>query len=40
VHDGTVGLDRSADDIIVVFEIDDYNFRGCTACLRFANADE
>ena len=26
MHDGTVGLDRSPDNFIVIFEIDDYNF--------------
>ena len=38
VHNRTVGLDRSSDDIIVVLELDDNYFGGFT--LLFSYTDE
>lgn len=38
VHKGTICLDRPPDELIVVLEIDDYNFRGSIPYL-LANAD-
>lgn len=40
VHDGTIRLDRSANDIIIVFEIDDYDFGGGAFVLLFADTNE
>ena len=40
VHNGTVGLDGSADDIAAILKFDDNDFRGCGSSLLFADADE
>lgn len=40
MHDGTIGLNRSADDIAAILEFDDYDFGGCGSSLLFADADE
>jgi hypothetical protein len=40
VHNGTVCLDRSSDGIIVVLEVDDYDFRGGGFIFLFTNANE
>jgi hypothetical protein len=40
VHDRTIGLDRAADDIVAVLEIDDYDFGARGFVLLFADADE
>ena len=40
VHNGTVGLDGSADDIAAILEFDDNDFGGRGSSLLFADADE
>lgn len=40
VHDSTIGLDRSSNDIATVLEFDDYDFRGGGSSLLFADAYE
>lgn len=40
VHNGTVGLDRSANNIVAILEFDDDYFRGGGLILLFADADE
>jgi hypothetical protein len=40
VHNGTICLDGTSDGIIVVLEVDDYNFGGGGFVFLFANADE
>lgn len=40
VHDGTIRLDGSSDGIIVVLEVDDYDFGGGGIILLLADADE
>jgi hypothetical protein len=40
VHDSTIRLDGSSDGIIVVLEVDDYDFGGGGFILLFAYADE
>ena len=40
VHDGTIGLDGAADDIVAVLEVDNYHFGGRGIALLLANTDK
>jgi len=40
VHDGTVRLDRSSDDIVILLEVDDYDFGGGGLVLLLAHTYE
>lgn len=40
VHNSTIRFDGSSDGIIVVLEVDDYDFGGGGFIFLFANADE
>lgn len=40
MHDGTVSLDWPPNDIVIVLQVDDYNFGGCGSRLRLADAYE
>jgi hypothetical protein len=40
VHDGTIGLDRSSNDLIVMFKVDNNDFRVSIFAEFLANANE
>jgi hypothetical protein len=40
VHDGTISLNWSADDIVTVLKVDDYDFGRCCFVLLFTNTNE
>ena len=40
VHDSTICFDRSTDDIVVVLEVNDNDFRGRGLVLLFSNTHE
>lgn len=40
MHDGTIGLDGSPRHIVILFEVYDNNFGGCSFVLLLSDADE